>query len=88
MGKIFWIIVAFVLVGGWIIYSSYSIDLDDKADRMTFVKKMGGWLFGVGKNLKDLTGYMIKQQWLPERPGEANETIQVRYGTTTIIIDE
>lgn len=66
MGKIFWFVIIFILIGCYIIYSSLDLDLKNSQDRRTFLGKTFDWLFQVGKSTKDTVGYAAEQDWLPK----------------------
>lgn len=63
--KVFWIVVIFLVIGGFIISKSYN--LEEKEDQKTFLKSFGKWVLDLGKNVKDVTSYTIKEHdWLPK----------------------
>jgi hypothetical protein len=64
--KLFWIVAIFFVVGGYIIYSSMSADLDTTSGKLSFAKELGKWLFQVGKSTKNTVGYAVEQDWLPD----------------------
>tara|TARA_Y100000310_G_scaffold285838_1_gene309576 strand:+ start:62 stop:292 length:231 start_codon:yes stop_codon:yes gene_type:complete len=65
-------LIVFLIIGGFIITSKNQYDLkEDNEDRKSFLKDFTGWVVNLGKNIKDLTGYAQKQDWLPQ---EKNET--------------
>lgn len=66
MKKIIFIIVAFLIIGGLIIYQSNNISFENKEGRKVFLSEYLKWIFTVGKSAKDTVGYAIKQDWLPE----------------------
>lgn len=76
MGKIMWIIIAFLIVGAFMIIKQNNLDVkNDPGDRVSFAKKFSGWIFNVGKNIKELTGEATKQEWLPSENYD-NDTIK------------
>ncbi len=75
MGKLFWIIVIFLVIGGFMIKSSMDTDLDDDEDRKSFMKKFAKWIFQLGKSTKNTAGFAISQDWLPKN--DSNVTIEV-----------
>ena len=76
MGKITWIIIAFLIVGAFMIINQNGLDIkNDSEDRVSFAKKFSGWVFNVGKNIKELTGEATKQEWLPKENHD-NDTIK------------
>ena len=76
MGKILIAAVIFLVIGAFLIIIQNNLDLkNDSEDRVSFVKKFSGWLFNVGKNVKDLTGQATQQEWLPQE-NQDNDTIK------------
>lgn len=76
MKKITIAIIIFLLVGAFMIIKQNSLDMKESSgDRITFTKKFSGWLFNIGKNIKDLTGEATKQEWLPKENYD-NDTIK------------
>ncbi len=76
MKKITIAIILFLLVGAFMIIKQNNLDLkEDSKDRISFAKKFSGWLFNIGKNIKDLTGEATKQEWLPKENYD-NDTIK------------
>jgi len=74
MNKITIAVVIFLIVGGYIIVSSQNLDLEDKGDQKTFLKTFGRWVVGVGKNIKDVAGYAVKEHdWLPNQTNETGD---------------
>ena len=75
MGKIIGLIViAFFLIGGYIIYDNLGTDFNDSDDRIDFIKTTGMWIFDVGKSTKNTVGYAIDQNWLPD-VNDTNKTL-------------
>ena len=67
MGKLIWIlIIAFFLVGGFMIKNSLDTDFGEEEDRGEFLKEAGKWLFQIGKSTTTTAGYAVKQEWLPD----------------------
>ena len=76
MGKIMLIIIIFLIVGAFMIIKQNNLDLDENSkDRISFAKKFSGWVFNVGKNIKELTGEATNQEWLPKE-NQDNDTIK------------
>jgi hypothetical protein len=73
MGKIIWIIVIFLVIGGYIIYDNLEVDLNNDNERNNFIKEVGKWLFQVSKSTQNTVGYAIQQDWLPD-VNESNST--------------
>lgn len=81
MGKLFWMIIIFVIIGAWIIIKANSYeptkDFDDTKD---FIIDFGKWLFQVGKSTKNTVQYAADQEWLPV----VNETNQSMINETNV----
>jgi hypothetical protein len=73
MGKIFWAVVVFLLIGAFMITTAYDYDLGEGDDRKGFLSRMGSWVWRLGGNMVDVTSYVAKQEWLPET-NETNST--------------
>ncbi len=73
ISKLFWIIVVFLVIGGIIIYNSTDSDLSTKDGKTSYAKRFGKWIGQLGGNVKDVTTYAIKKDWLPENG--SNETV-------------
>ena len=80
MGKFMILIVAFLLVGAYIISINRNYDLQNNAeDREGFIRDFSGWIVNVGKNLKDVTNVAREKEWLPDEEDFKeydNETIK------------
>ena len=76
MGKLLWIIMIFLVMGGFIIARSYDLNLKETEDRKTFVGKFSIWLVGVGKNTAKTVGYAIGLDWMPDAE-KLNKTLSV-----------
>lgn len=66
------IIVAFLIIGGLIIHNSNKISFETKEGKKVFISEYFKWLFAVGKSAKNVVGYAVQQEWLPET--DANTT--------------
>ena len=76
MKKVTIAVILFLLIGSFIIIKQNNLDVkEDSKDRISFVKKFTGWLFNIGKNIKDLTGQATQQEWLPKENYD-NDTIK------------
>ena len=76
MRKITIAVVLFLVIGALIIVRQNSFDLKENSeDRVSFAEKFSGWIFNIGKNIKDLTGEATKQEWLPKENYD-NDTIK------------
>lgn len=65
MGKIFWLVVVFLLVGAYMIKTTQDYNFDDSSDKKSFVVTFGKWVWQVGNNVVGLVGYAADQEWLP-----------------------
>ena len=66
MGKLFWVVIVALVIGGFMIKSAYDYDLGESDDQKNFIIKFGSWLMKLGGNVKDLTGQAIGMDWTPE----------------------
>jgi len=65
MKKLMFIIIVFLFIGGYMIKTTYDLNLEKSEDQKTFFAKFVTWLFQLGGNIKDLTGQAVEQEWLP-----------------------
>lgn len=76
MRKISIAIIIFLVIGAFLIVKQNNLDLKENSeDRVSFAKKFSGWVFSIGKNIRDLTGEAAKQEWLPKENYD-NDTIK------------
>jgi len=76
MKKLTIAILVFLLIGAYLIVKQNDLDLkSEQEDRVSFAKKFSGWVFNIGKNIKDLTGQATQQEWLPKENYD-NDTIK------------
>ncbi|MBI2106159.1 hypothetical protein HYT56_04975 [Candidatus Woesearchaeota archaeon] len=69
-------IIIFLVIGAFFIVSQNNLDLkENPEDRISFTEKFSGWLFKIGRNIRDLTGEATQQEWLPEENYD-NDTIK------------
>ncbi|MCB9362636.1 hypothetical protein H6504_04325 [Candidatus Woesearchaeota archaeon] len=73
MSKLFWIVVAFLVFGAYTIKTAYDFDFEEKDDQKNFIVKFFKWVGQLFGNLKEVTGLVTHQEWLPE----TNETKSV-----------
>lgn len=59
-------IIIIILIVSFFIAKSMNLDLSNSKDRKILVKETFSWLKNVGKNIKEIVGLAIKQDWLPE----------------------
>ena len=66
MKKIVFAIIVFLVIGGYMIVTDSDLDLEEEDDRKTFMKSFKNWVFSLGKNLKSISSYTVKEfDWLP-----------------------
>ena len=68
------ILIVFLVVGGYTIYNSLSTDFEDSDGKKEFFSETAKWLFQVGKSTKNTVGYAFDQDWLP-KTNETNLTV-------------
>ena len=74
MKKLIIIFILVLIIGGFIIKSSYNLNLDDNSDKKTFVKVFTTWLGKLFSNFRDITAYAIKKDWsTPEQNTTKND---------------
>jgi hypothetical protein len=78
MGKLFWVVVIFLLVGAYIIKAGYDINLGESSGRQSFALNFGKWILQIGGNIVDLTSRAIEQDWFP-KINNTNQTNQTFY---------
>ena len=66
MKKTVFFLLVFLVGGGYIIMGSLDTDFDEKEDKVNFLKEFFNWVFQVGKNVQDVTGYASQKDWLPD----------------------
>ena len=72
--KILHIVLIFLIIGAFVISTSYNLNLKKSADRRSFMGKFAIWSVNVGKNVIRTAGYALKLDWLPERPENITNT--------------
>ena len=65
MKKVIIGLVILLIIGGWMIKSSYNTDFDESEDRKTFFKTFGSWIKSLGGNMLAITSYTVAQNWTP-----------------------
>ena len=63
--KIFLLIIVFLLLGAFFIISNNNLALIVPKNIDIFIVKYIGWFSDLSQNIKSLTGYAIKLDWLP-----------------------
>ena len=66
MRKTIVIAVILLILGAYFIKTYNNLDLKKPDDLQSFVKIYFGWIFNLGENVKDVTGYAAKKEWLPQ----------------------
>ena len=66
MKKTFFFLLVFLIVGGYMISNSLNIEFDEGGGKFIFIKEFFNWVFQVGKNVQDVTGYASQKDWLPD----------------------
>ena len=74
MRKLFIIIVIVLIIGGFVIKSSYDLNVKDKSDRKTFLGLFSNWIFKMGRNIVSLTSSAVKQDWSPVEKNDTKTT--------------
>ena len=64
--KLTLIIIIFLLIGAFFIISENKLTLRDSEARVEFGKLYLGWFGQILENSKNLIGYVVKLDWLPE----------------------
>jgi hypothetical protein len=77
MSKLFWVVVIFLLIGGYMIKVAYDYDFGKSGDTQNFVVRFGTWVMQLGGNMVSLVTYGAHQQWLPV----VNQTNQTMNST-------
>ncbi|GEM_PF-1994417 len=69
----FLVIVALIM-GAFLIIRSKNYDIKRPGDLFSFLGDFFSWLFQLGKNIYNLVGYTVKQNWTPEGVNLSNIT--------------
>ena len=57
--------IIFVLVA-YVVKTNNNLDLKKAEDVKTFIKIYSGWVYSTFSNIRDITAYVTKKEWLPE----------------------
>jgi len=68
------VLVILLLIGSFLIISSYHLDIGKGEDRISFAKLFGKWIVHAGKNTVNLMGMAIHMEWFPPT-NASNSTI-------------
>jgi len=60
------LIIILLVIGAYFIKTYNNYNLKNKDDLISFIKVYSGWVYGVFVNVKDITGYTAKKEWLPK----------------------
>ena len=63
--KISLILLKFLFIGALFIVSTHNFHLSDKDDFDSFVSLYKVWVSSLFDNMKDISGYIVKSEWLP-----------------------
>ena len=66
MKKIIVIVLILLIIAAYLIKSSNNLELKKPEDLKTFIKVYTRWIYNIALNIKDITAYVTKKQWLPE----------------------
>jgi len=78
MSRLLWIVVIiFVIIGTMMIINAYQVNLRERQGQKTFAVAVGKWTLQVGKNMKNILGLAVKQDWLPEVPENETKNLSV-----------
>jgi len=64
-------IIILLLIGAYFIQKDTG--LDTKEQKLTFTKRMFSWVGNLFGNIKDVTSYATKKDWLPEEKKNSTE---------------
>ncbi len=65
MAKLKLLIFITIILVGYIIITSYNLNLKEKRDQKEFTSLFSKWAYKVTKNVISLVGYTFKQDWNP-----------------------
>lgn len=63
--KIIIIFVMFLFVGVFFIVSQNNLALNSSENIDEFILLYKGWVYEISENFKDITGHIVKMNWLP-----------------------
>ncbi len=64
--KLLMLIVIFFLIGAFFIISQENLHISDSTELNKFNTAYVSWLEDLSENFKQVTGYVVKMDWLPE----------------------
>ncbi len=72
--KLWLVLLAFLLIGSFVIVKAHQLDVSDNEDRTEFIFRFTRWIFDMGGNMKSVAGYVVALDWLPEGEKLGNNT--------------
>jgi len=63
--KLLFLVIMFLLIGSFFIISENNLALKDEEARKEFGKLYSSWFNQIFENSKNLVGYVVKLDWLP-----------------------
>ncbi|HTY43749.1 MAG TPA: hypothetical protein VMC80_00715 [Patescibacteria group bacterium] len=67
MMRVFLIIIIFFVTGALFIISNNNLSVYHQENFSTFSKMYAGWLGDIYSNVVNMTGYLVKLDWLPNK---------------------
>jgi transketolase C-terminal domain/subunit len=67
MKMLIFVIVLFLILGGFLIVLNNDLNLEKKEGKKTFVLGFAHWVYNLGVNVKNVVGYAVGMEWLPEK---------------------
>lgn len=65
MRILFWMVLIFLVIGGYMIKTAYDYDFGKKQDAEDFATRFGRWVLHLGGNIVGMATYASQQEWLP-----------------------
>ena len=65
--KIWIFVVKFLLIGSLFIVSNNDLSLIDNEERQEFYSLFTSWLNSLVGHVSDISGYVVKSEWLPNK---------------------
>jgi len=59
-----------LLIGAFIIKSQSGLSISSQEDRREFAVQFTHWAKRLGTNIKGVTAYVVKLDWVPDKPPE------------------
>lgn len=72
MKKIIVLLIIVLIIGAYLIKSYNELDLKKSDDVKIFGKIYFKWVHNLVTNIRDITGYATKKEWLPENINSSN----------------